>query len=149
MEEKNRDGNYVPKREPDITLGIATFLNVYGAMKNFDVACETSVGNGNIDFYITAQVNKIGITKIAIEAKKAESNDLVKGLSNQLPEYMSRMKTSYGIYLVYWMKSFDYPCPTYNSYVELEIDKLHPIRKIGNIRTLGMNLSREKSPSQI
>jgi len=136
-----------PINEPDISRGVATFLSIYGALKNFDVTCESVAGTGNIDFHIVAPVlDKIG--KIAIEAKKAESNDLVKGFSAQLPSYMQRIGTDYGIYLVYWLKSPDYAFPeNYDSYAELELDKLHPIDRPATIRTLGINFAKEKSPS--
>ncbi|MPQ32462.1 hypothetical protein E4V42_13585 [Clostridium estertheticum] len=139
----------IPKREPDITIGIATFLNTYAALYNFDVNCETQVGNGSIDFTISATVKDIGIGRIAIEAKKADSNDLKKGLEKQLPEYMNRLRTDYGIYLVYWMKSYDYSFPQEETYAQLQINKLNAIQYVGNIRTLSINLSRQKSPSQL
>ena len=59
-----------PINEPDISKGVATVLSIYGALKNFDVTCESVAGTGNIDFYVVAPVAD-GIGKIAIEAKKA------------------------------------------------------------------------------
>ena len=133
--------------EPDITRGVATILSIYGALKNFDVTCESIAGNGRIDFYISAPVRDT-IGKIAIEAKKAESSDLVSGFETQLPSYMQRIGTDYGIYLVYWLKSVDYPFPgQFDSYAALEIEKLHPLRRLPSVRTIGLNLSREMPPS--
>jgi hypothetical protein len=141
-------GNWVPIDEPDISKFTASFLSVYGAMKNFDVICESVAGLGNMDFYIVAPV-KDSLGKIAIEAKKAESNDLVKGFKTQLPIYMDRIGTNYGIYLVYWLKSPDYPNPSkYKIFAELEIEKLHPIPRPDTVRTVGINFSREGSPSK-
>lgn len=146
---KKDGGKYFPIREPDITTGVAPFLSSYGATRNFDVVCESVVGSGRIDFYITAPVVDLGIGKIAIEAKKADSNDLTDGLSKQLPEYMERLKTSFGILLVYWMKSFDYLYPSAGSYPLLEIEKLHPIQRATFIRTICLDLSRSNSSSQL
>lgn len=145
---KVSEKNWAPIDEPEISRFTASFLSVYGIMKNFDVTCESVAGLGNMDFHIVAPVrNSIG--KIAIEAKKAESNDLVKGFNTQLPIYMKRIGTNYGIYLVYWLKSPDYPNPSkYETYAELEIEKLHPIPRPDTIRTIGMNFSREAAPSR-
>lgn len=136
-----------PINEPDISRSVASFLSIYGALKNFDVTCESIAGTGNLDFHVVAPVSD-GIGKIAIEAKKAESNDLVKGLDTQLTTYMQRIGTNYGVYLIYWLKSPDYAFPDkYDSYAKLEIDKLRPIARSATIRTIGINLAKEKSPS--
>ncbi|MFN6528494.1 hypothetical protein [Nostoc sp. ChiSLP03a] len=138
-----------PLNEPEITKGVAAFLSIYGTMKNFDVLCETVAGNGRVDFYLVAPVFNIkGLGKIAIEAKKANSNDLEHGLSVQLPKYMQSIGTNYGIYLVYWLKSANDSSYSQNSYPELEIAKLHPIKRPNTIRTVGMDLSIGISPSQ-
>jgi len=138
----------VPIDEPDISICLASYLSIYGALKNFDVTCESVTGLGNMDFHIVAPV-KDSIGKIAIEAKKAESKDLVKGFKNQLPIYMNRIGTNYGIYIIYWLKSPDYPYPVkYETFAELEIEKFHPIPRSETIRIVGMNFSREATPSR-
>ena len=61
---------------------------------------------------------------------------------------MNRIGTDYGIYLVYWLKSPDYPFPPkYDKYAELEIELLHPIARPDTYRTIGMNFSKETNPS--
>ena len=145
---KSPENTWRPLNEPDISRGVATILSVYGALKNYDVTCESIAGGGRMDFHIVAPVGN-SIRKIAIEAKKADSNDLVNGFENQLPIYMRRVGTDYGIYLVYWLKSVDYPYPeAYDSCVQMEIDKLHPIPRTASVRIVGMNLSRELPPSK-
>ncbi len=144
---KTNKNVWKPVDEPDISRYVASFLSAYGASKNFDVTCESVAGVGSMDFYVVAPVGDV-LRKIAIEAKKAESADLVKGITTQLPIYMERICTDYGIYLVYWLKSPDYPYPNkYNEYGELEIEVLHPIARTGTIRTIGMNFSKEANPS--
>ena len=136
-----------PIDEPDISRTVASYLSIYGALKNFDVSCESIAGLGNMDFYISATVRS-AIRKIVIEAKKANSEDLEKGLSSQLPNYMKRVGTDYGIYLVYWLKSPNYPYPKkYKVFAELEIEKLHPIQRPDTVRVICMNLSKELVPS--
>lgn len=144
---KTNDKTWQPVDEPDISRGVATFLSIYGALKNFDVTCEPIAGAGNLDFHIVAPVAD-SVKKIGIEAKKAESDDLVNGFKIQLPDYMRRIGTDYGIYLIYWLKSPDYLFPSsYNTCAELEIEKLHPIKRSMTVRTVGMNLSKETAPS--
>lgn len=144
---KTNENGWKPVDEPDISRGVASFLSVYGALKNFDVTCESVAGLGSMDFHIVAPVGD-SLRKIAIEAKKAESADLVKGFTTQLPIYMQRIGTDYGIYLVYWLKSPDYPYPQkYDNYANLEIEELHPIARPETIRTIGMNFSKEANPS--
>ena len=144
-----KDGNKdSPLDEPEISRHVASFLSVHGAHKNFDVMCESVAGGGNLDFYVLGPIVGAGLGKVAIEAKKAESGRLEHGFQVQLPEYMARIGTQYGIYLVYWLKSAAYARPSQSSYAELEIEKLHPIARLPTIRTLGMDLSYGPSPSK-
>jgi hypothetical protein len=143
----NAQKKWLPLDEPDISRGVASFLSVYGALKNFDVTCESIAGAGLMDFHIVAPVAD-SLGKVAIEAKKAESDDLISGFTTQLPDYMGRIGTDYGIYLVYWLKSPDYNLPSsLNSYAELEIERLHPIKRSKTVRTIGIKLSKEAAPS--
>ena len=145
---KTIEKTWRPIDEPDISRGVASFLSIYGALKNFDVTCESIAGTGSMDFYIVAPVAD-NIRKIAIEAKKAESDNLIQGFKTQLPAYMQSVGTDYGIYLVYWLKSPDYPFPAkHDTYAVLEVEKLHPIPRPVTMRTLGMNFSKATTPSK-
>jgi hypothetical protein len=145
---KSTENGWEPINEPNISKGVASFLSIYGALKNFDVTCDPIVGRGKVDFYVVAPVEN-NIRKIAIEAKKAESDDLVSGFKTQLPAYMHRIGTDYGIYVIYWFKSADYPFPKkYDACINLEIEKLHPIHRPATVRIISMNFSRELPPSR-
>ncbi len=145
---KNADNGFQPLNEPEISRFVASFLSVYGSLRNFDVICESIAGTGKLDLYVIAPLED-GIGKIAIEAKKAESADLVHGFETQLPAYVQRIGTTHGIYLVYWLKSYSYPYPAkHNSFAELEIEKLHPVKRPSTMRTIGINLSKEDPPSK-
>lgn len=137
-----------PLDEPEISRYVASFLASYGAARNFDVSCESTAGDGNIDFWIVAPVADSGLAKVAIEAKKADHANLTQGFSMQLPAYMSRLRASHGIFLVYWLKSPDYPHPTQSSYPELEIELLHPLPRAPGIRSISVDLSRAPTPSR-
>lgn len=145
---KKLDSGYRPLDEPDISKFVALFLTTHGAARNFDVVCEPVAGTGNVDLYIIAPVHNSGLAKIAIEAKKAESSRLIHGFKTQLPEYLKRINTQFGIYLVYWLKSENYKYPTQDTYPQLEIEKLHPITRLPKVRTLGFDLSFGASPSK-
>lgn len=145
----NSGGKYSPMREPEISRQFAPHLQSQGASRNFDVFCEPVSGSGNVDFHVTAPLTGGRLAKISIEAKKAESTDLVMGLSKQLPEYMRTGESDYGIFLTYWMRSFDYLFPSYQTYADLDFELLHPISRPPNVRTLCLDLSRKKSPSKL
>ena len=144
---KNGDAT-APLDEPDISRYVALFLSSHGAARNFDVTCEPIAGTGNIDFQIVGPLLNAGLGKVAIEAKKADSARLTHGLRVQLPEYMARIGTNHGIYLIYWLKSPSYQYPTQPSYTQLEIEKLHPIPRLPSVRTVGINLSLGLTPSR-
>lgn len=137
-----------PLDEPEISRYVASFLASYGAARNFDVSCESMAGDGNVDFWVVAPVEGSGLAKVAIEAKKADHANLAQGFSVQLPTYMNRLKASHGIFLVYWLKSPDYPHPTQNSYTELEIELIHPLPRAPGVRSVSIDFSRAPSPSR-
>jgi hypothetical protein len=139
-----------PKRpldEPEISRYVATFLASHGAARNFDVTCEAIAGSGNSDFWLVGPVASAGLAKIAIEAKKADNPNLVRGFTIQLPEYMARLGANHGIFLTYWLKSENYPHPHHRSYQELEIAVLHPLPRRPGVRSVGLNLSNGPTPS--
>jgi len=137
-----------PLDEPDISRFVAGYLSVHGAARNFEVTCESIAGSGNIDFYVLAPIHNSGLGKIAIEAKKAESAQLIHGFEVQLPQYMHRLGTTYGVYMTYWLRSNTYPRPEQQSYAQLEIEKLHPIDRLPTVRTVGLDLSYGATPSK-
>lgn len=137
-----------PFDEPEISRYVASFLASYGAARNFDVSCEGRAGSGNIDFWIVAPVANAGLAKVAIEAKKADHANLAHGFSVQLPAYMSRLKASHGIFLIYWLRSPDYQYPRHTSYPDLEIEVLHPLSRPPGVRSVALDLSRAPSPSR-
>lgn len=137
-----------PLDEPDISRFVAGYLSSHGAARNFEVVCEPIAGSGNIDFYVLAPIHNAGLGKVAIEAKKAESTQLAHGFEVQLPQYMNRIGTTYGVYLTYWLRSSAYPYPEQQTYAQLEIERLHPIRRPPTVQTVGIDLSFGATPSK-
>jgi hypothetical protein len=145
---RQTNGNCEPLDEPELSRLVATLLSAHGATRNFDVNCEITAGTGNLDFCVVGPVQHSGLAKIAIEAKKADNSKLAHGFEVQLPEYMARIGTVFGIYLVYWLKSAHYLHPTQDTFAQLEIEKLHPIPRIPTVRTASIDLSFGPSPSK-
>ncbi|PIG30499.1 hypothetical protein CLU93_4838 [Janthinobacterium sp. 35] len=143
------DSDIEPLSEPEMSRLVASFLAIYGGVNNFEVSCEPRAGGGSVDFCVYGHVENVGQAKIAIEAKKAHSADLEHGFTHQLPAYMERLETRHGIYLVYWLRSDRYLRPDFPAYHNLEIDKLHPLARAGYVRSVGLNLALDRSPSRI
>lgn len=140
---------FLPMAEPQISKFLAGYLTSHGASRNFDVTCEPLVGTGNLDFHIVAPILNGPIARVAIEAKKADSAQLIPGFQTQLPEYMRRLGTAYGIFLVYWLKSSNYPHPSQATYAELEIQRLHPLPRPPTIRSVCVDFSFGPTPSKM
>ena len=137
-----------PLDEPDISRYVAGYLSSHGEARNFDVVCESIAGTGKIDFYAVAPVAGKNLAKIAIEAKKATHPKIQHGLEVQLPEYMSRISTHYGIFLTYWLRSSRYPHPDQETYPQFEVEMLHPISRPPTVRTISLDLSFGPTPSK-
>ena len=146
---KDGNPNKKPLNEPEISRYVAGFLSSHGAARNFDVTCESIAGTGNLDFHVVAPIQEQGMVKIAIEAKKANHQDIEHGLKTQLPEYMARIGTKYGIFLIYWLRSTKYLFPaSQESYPQFEIEVLHPIPRLPTVRCIGLDLSYGATPSK-
>lgn len=102
--DEQRNGNKtvkrIPKREPTITGHVESRLRDITLQKNIDIAREIQLGNSKLDLLFSAPLQSGETTKICVELKKAHANDLVHGLVKQLPEYMRRVGTDFGIYCV-------------------------------------------------
>lgn len=59
-----------PLDEPEISRYVASFLASYGAARNFDVSCESTAGDGNIDFWIVAPVADSGLAKSRLRRRR-------------------------------------------------------------------------------
>jgi hypothetical protein len=143
------DGALRPRDEPTISRIVASYLHRYAAARNFEVICDPVTGSGRVDFYISAPIVGLrGPGRLAIEAKKAHSDDLEHGFTHQLPAYMRRLETDIGIYLVYWMKSADFQRPRFENYGALELQILNPLARTVGTRTMGFDISIEPHPSR-
>lgn len=98
------DGNTIvtrkPKHETDIHPLIRLLLDDLEIQKGLQVIPEYPTGSGSLDFLICGRTSSNQIVKVCVEFKHAHSADLAHGFKVQLPEYMARTATDYGIYCV-------------------------------------------------
>lgn len=85
------------------------FLRRVCELYDVDISPEPSTGGGIVDFKVS-QGNK---SKICIELKLSQNQNILNGLTRQLPKYQSGEKTDKGVYVV-----LDSGCPS-RSYYEL------------------------------
>ncbi|PME61949.1 hypothetical protein BCV33_21405 [Vibrio lentus] len=85
------------------------FLRRVCELYDVDISPEPSTGGGIVDFKLS-QGNK---SKICVELKLSQNQNVLNGLTRQLPKYQSGEKTDKGIYVV-----LDSGCPS-RSYYEL------------------------------
>jgi len=100
-----------PKKEVEIQPLMHCFLSDQMLLSNIEVIPEHKTGEGNLDFLFVGYVEGQGMCKFCSEFKLAHSQDLSKGLLQQLPAYMSVSKATYGAYCVLNYKGgwFDLP----------------------------------------
>lgn len=68
-------------------------------LKNLQVIPEYPIGSGQLNFLISGHTSEGQIVNICLEFKLAHATDLAHGIAQQLPEYMARRATDFGINL--------------------------------------------------
>ena len=112
--DEQRNGNkidkLIQKREPLITRHIESRIRDITLQNNIDIAREIQIGNSKLDLLFSAPLKNGDTVKVCVEVKEAHSGeDLAHGLSIQLPEYMRRIGTDFGIYCVlYFGKDYQH-----------------------------------------
>jgi hypothetical protein len=120
--DEQRDGNKVvkliPKREPIITRHIESRLRDITLQKNIDIMREVEIGNSKLDLLFSAPLADGSTVRVCVEVKKAHASDLAHGLSIQLPEYMRRLGTDYGVYcVIYFGKDYQHQVESFKDLV--------------------------------
>jgi hypothetical protein len=133
-----------PLIETDSQPFLKILLNKYCETMNVFIARENKIANGQVDFTIAQNSNKI-----CIEVKNAHHPNIIKSINTQLPKYMEGEKTNFGLYVVLWFKSKDgFPFPEKYSTIE-ELEKELTKVKSKNIEVVIINCSKPISPSKI
>jgi hypothetical protein len=80
-------------------------------LSSIEVVREYSTGVGDLDFMFLGIVSRTGQRRLCAEFKNAHSDDLERGLTVQLPQYMKNQRATYGAFCVLWYKGegFDHP----------------------------------------
>lgn len=108
-----------PALQPFVYNQLRIPLHLMGITINREVVCC----NGSLDFHCSATSSKGSALQIAVEMKKADHPHLIHGLEQQLPQYMQAENIRYGIFLIFWFKTKQYPYPSqYSNIEEMKID---------------------------
>lgn len=151
--EGNKIVSRTPKKEVEIHPIIHCLLSDQALLSSFEIIPEYQTGIGNLDFLILGKLKNHGFAKVFVEFKNAHSQDLEKGLIDQLPKYMRNRGSEYGLFCVLNYKGEWFDEPKYESEFDLKMPleaarfKMNdPINE--NIRILIFNLSKPKSASK-
>lgn len=145
-----------PKRETEIHPTIHCLLADQALLSSFEVISEYKTGVGNLDFLVIGRLENGQNTSICIEFKNAHSQDLLKGITHQLPAYMRNCEVKYGVYCVLdykgeWFDGNEQPeeiIMTINNtrYYPIPPQIKDPIQEM--IRPIILNLAKPKSASK-
>lgn len=144
--------NRTPKHETEIHSTIHSLLYDQAIAKNIQIIPESPIAGGNLDFQLSGILKNNNNADVCVEFKLAHSNDIINGLTKQLPAYMHAKGCDYGIYCVLWFKGSLFPSPSkYNDVYELEFD-LHTIiakNGLNCIRIIILDVSEIITPSKL
>jgi hypothetical protein len=96
-----------PQREPLLTQEVLHLLHYVRPLKGLKIRPELTLGDGRLDFEVSGFLDTGEPVAVAVEFKLAHSPDVLHGLFVQLPEYMDRLPTDLGIFVV-----IDFGLPT-------------------------------------
>ncbi len=100
-----------PKSEPHSATSLRLLLEPICAYKNIRLHQEDPSRSGNVDFVFSGMSMDLDHLELILEIKNAHSPRLERGLTHQLPQYMSERQADYGVYGILWYKgrTFDEP----------------------------------------
>jgi len=155
------DGNKIlarkPKRETDIHPQIWLLLYDLEIQKGLQVIPEHPTGSGLLDFLICGRTSANRVVKVCVEFKLAHAQDLAHGIRVQLPEYMARQATDFGIYCVLAFGP-EYPADKSKFKIagfnceDAPLDMILSVANVGSgrpyLRSLVIDVSRRAAPSK-
>jgi hypothetical protein len=154
------DGNAIvsrkPKRETDIHPQIRLLLYDFELLKNLQVIPEYPIGSGRLDFLVSGHTVAGRVVNVCIEFKLGHATDLAHGIAKQLPEYMARRTTDFGIFCVlafgeeYPANTAQFEIPSVDS-KNKTLDLILPLAAsetgLPYLRALILDLSRRPAPT--
>lgn len=144
--EGNRIVSRIPKYESDIQAAMYGCLYQTAMAKTLEVAPEYPTGGGNLDFLFTAPLDGGGMTSICVEVKRAHSDDLVHGLTEQLPNYMRSKGCVFGVYVVLDFRGVHFDEPK-GLDIEGHLREEGIKAGVTGIRIVVLNLGKQRPPS--
>lgn len=94
-----RDGKE-PKPEAQLSDMLGELLRHLDPVKRISLQREVQYGSGRVDLLASAVLDGGAVGRVCIEVKRSTHDDLEHGLEVQLPEYMKRAGTDYGLFVV-------------------------------------------------
>jgi hypothetical protein len=138
-----------PLNEPDIQPMIKTHLQPILEAKGIQISREIVAANGSLDFICTYTSNG-SLFKVGIELKRAHHENLLKGLTQQLPQYLKDEGTKQGIFLVLWFKNDNFRQPSKYDSISVLIKDLEPnIPKKYQFKIMVIDCTKHPSPSKM
>jgi len=146
-----KDSNKIeePLNEPDIQPMIKTHLQPILEAKGIQISREIVAANGSLDFLCT-YTRDGNPFKVGIELKKAHHENLLNGLTQQLPQYLTDEGTKHGIFLVLWFKNDNFRQPAkYDSIPVLIKDLEKNIPTKYQFKIIVIDCTKHPSPSKM
>ncbi len=145
----NEGKNLVPRKEVDIQPLIKLTVRSICDFSGIQISREVVTANGSVDFLFSYNTPEHKLLKSCVELKLAHNQNLDRGLTHQLPEYMKSEGTREGVFLVAWFKGDSFSKPTkYNNSNDL-LNHLNNINQNPRIKIIIIDCSKPISPSKL
>lgn len=136
------------RAEPDVARDIYNVVSHWFRVKGLCVDREVRASGGSIDMLVTGAANS-EISRCGVEVKFAHHQNVIHGVSHQLPDYMDDLRAEAGIYMVIWCKGDKFSKPTnYASMEELADELKRNVPKEKRIDVVSVNASYRPAPSK-
>jgi hypothetical protein len=137
-----------PLSEPQIQPLVKTHLQTFLEAKGVQITREGVAAEGRMDFLCT-YTSEGRLNKVGIEIKLAHNDQLLHGLTKQLPEYLKDEGTKEGIFVVLWFKNDHYPYPRkYADIRHMEEELKENLPKDFRVKILVIDCTKKESPSK-
>jgi hypothetical protein len=136
------------RNEPDVGRDISNAVSQWFKVKGLVFDREVRASGGSIDMLVTGasggQIHRCGI-----ELKFAHHNNVLSGVSRQLPDYMDDLEADNGIFLTIWCKGKEFPEPSkYGEISELVSELRKNVPENKKIDIIAVNASYRTPPSK-
>jgi hypothetical protein len=139
----------LPKSEKQIQPIIKSHLQPIVEIKGIQISREIVSANGSLDYHCSYNIDN-NLNKVCIELKLAHNEQLLNGISKQLPAYMEDEGTRDGLFIVLWFKNENFDKPSkYQNKEQLLIELQNSIPKNLRIDVIIIDCSQPIVPSKL